>query len=435
MDGIIAQILGLSGSAADLSSLHQTLQQSRIQEHLDSIPAALQTLEPAQHSLGMLWLLEVQSRGLDATGSQQFVDTACAFLMQCQAEQIRLAPELCKHRIARLCRKLKSQVVALRTPQVAILPMQSAIRCLQDSPAVLTPMHADFFQLCLLAKNYKAAAPLLAEDILDVDPARTSCTPTDLYLYSYYGSMLCMGRKEWGQALTLLMLSLGAPAAVSNAIVLAAYKKYVLATLIHKGTAPTLPKYVSQVVRSMTDTEARPYNELSAAYCSHNSAKTHRVVELHQAVFNADGNMGLVKRVLATLTARHVQRLTTTFLTLSLADIAAHIGAASVQAVELLILRMVDEGSIAASISDTDGGMVHFLADKDECRTAEMTRKLQSCMAQCMALSEHVTAAHEAMATDREYLRKVTGKERLLRYDTAAEEAAGLGSSGMFHAP
>ncbi|GFH13662.1 PCI domain-containing protein [Haematococcus lacustris] len=96
---------------------------------------------------------------------------------------------------------------------------------------------------------------------------------------------------------------------------------------------------------------------------------------------------------------------------------------------------MVDEGSIAASISDTDGGMVHFLADKDECRTAEMTRKLQSCMAQCMALSEHVTAAHEAMATDREYLRKVTGKERLLRYDTAAEEAAGLGSSGMFHAP
>ncbi|GFH19409.1 PCI domain-containing protein [Haematococcus lacustris] len=96
---------------------------------------------------------------------------------------------------------------------------------------------------------------------------------------------------------------------------------------------------------------------------------------------------------------------------------------------------MVDEGSIAASISDTDGGMVHFLADKDQCRTAEMTRKLQRCMAQCMELSERVTAAHEAMATDREYLRKVTGKERLLRYDTAAEEAAGLGSSGMFHAP
>jgi hypothetical protein len=59
--------------------------------------------------------------------------------------------------------------------------------CLPDQCA------ADRVCRCLLAKTYNAAEQLLEEDILDVDPSRTSCTPTDLYLYSLYGSMICIG--------------------------------------------------------------------------------------------------------------------------------------------------------------------------------------------------------------------------------------------------
>jgi hypothetical protein len=46
---------------------------------------------------------------------------------------------------------------------------------------------------CLLAKTYNAAEQLLEDDVLDVDPNKTCCTPTDLYLYSLYGSMICIG--------------------------------------------------------------------------------------------------------------------------------------------------------------------------------------------------------------------------------------------------
>jgi hypothetical protein len=35
--------------------------------------------------------------------------------------------------------------------------------------------------------------PLLAGDLLQVDPAKTTLTPTDFLLYCYYGAMVCIG--------------------------------------------------------------------------------------------------------------------------------------------------------------------------------------------------------------------------------------------------
>jgi hypothetical protein len=47
---------------------------------------------------------------------------------------------------------------------------------------------------CLLSKCYSASAQLVEEDIFDVDPSKSACTPQDLLLYSYYGGMLCIGQ-------------------------------------------------------------------------------------------------------------------------------------------------------------------------------------------------------------------------------------------------
>lgn len=52
-----------------------------------------------------------------------------------------------------------------------------------------------------------------------------------------------------------------------------------------------------------------------------------------------DGNMGLVKLVLAGRTKRAIQRLTQTFLTLSLADIAQQVGLETAAEAEGHILR------------------------------------------------------------------------------------------------
>ena len=54
-----------------------------------------------------------------------------------------------------------------------------------------------------------------------------------------------------------------------------------------------------------------------------------------------DGNMGLVKLVLAGRTKRAIQKLTQTFLTLSLADIAQQVGLETATEAEGHILRYV----------------------------------------------------------------------------------------------
>ena len=51
--------------------------------------------------------------------------------------------------------------------------------------------------------------------------------------------------------------------------------------------------------------------------------------------------MGLVQLVLASLTTRSIQRLTQTYLTLSLADIASRVGLASPEQAEMRLIRMV----------------------------------------------------------------------------------------------
>jgi len=79
-------------------------------------------------------------------------------------------------------RVLKDQVMQLNMPIRGIAPLRAAVRKIQSSPEQLTPVHADYLLLCLLAKQYKAGLSILEDDIFEVDQ------PKDLFLYCYYGS-------------------------------------------------------------------------------------------------------------------------------------------------------------------------------------------------------------------------------------------------------
>ncbi len=86
-----------------------------------------------------------------------------------------------------VCRRVKEQALQLQEPLRAILPLQAAIRKLQPSSEFLTAMHADFLQMCLLAKCYKASLSVLEDDIFEIDQKRTGLVPRDFLLYCYYG--------------------------------------------------------------------------------------------------------------------------------------------------------------------------------------------------------------------------------------------------------
>jgi len=378
----------------------------------------------------MLWLLDVLAKSnLNPQGDEGFVDATAAFISSCSALQIRIAPDI----FVRLCRKFKEQVIALRCPRRGILPLKKAITALAPSPDCLTPMHGDLFQLCLMAKVYNAATDVLEADLYDVDPSKTCSTPTDLYLYAYYGGMLCIGRKSWARALELLMLALTAPSGAPNAIVLACYKKYVLASLIHLGSLPPLPKFTPGKVRSLVEGEGRPYTELATAYASHSAQKLARCVDGHSATYTQDGNGGLVKQVVSSLATRNIQRLTATYLTLPLADIAAHAGLASAGDAEAHVLRMIGAGDISAVISEAEGGeggagMVRFLEDGETWASGAVAARISAAISRCVGLAERVQGLHDTVSTDKDYLRKVGARER--RFDAGVGGGASVDDYG-----
>ncbi|GAX80393.1 hypothetical protein CEUSTIGMA_g7832.t1 [Chlamydomonas eustigma] len=213
----------------------------------------------------MLFLLDAQSRSGINAGDLNFVDNASRFFRLCAGTQIRLAPEITVH----LGKSLKEHILAAGCPRVGILPLLNALRKLQPNREHVTPLHADFFQVCLLSKVYNAAHEVLLDDIFDVDPHTTCMTPTDLFSYCYYGGMLAAGSKMYSRALELLMQALTAPAVVANAIVLAAYKKLILISLIHSGKSISLPKFTSARVKYLL--ESRWQGVSRAEYCLPNT--------------------------------------------------------------------------------------------------------------------------------------------------------------------
>ncbi|XWS44041.1 hypothetical protein CRYUN_Cryun15aG0011000 [Craigia yunnanensis] len=283
--------------------------------------------------------------------------------------------------------------------------MLTAIRKLQSSTEHLTTLHPEFLLLCLLAKCYKTGISILEENIFEVDQ------PRDLFLYCYYGGMICIGQKRFRKAFELLHNVVTAPMPTVNAIAVEAYKKYMLVSLIHHGQFSTsLPKYASSVAQRNLKNLCQPYIELANSYSSGKIADLETYVQANTEKFESDNNLGLVKQVVSSLYKRNIQRLTQTYLTLSLQDIANIVQLNSPKEAEMHVLQMIQDGEIYATINQKDG-MVRFLEDPEQYKTCEMIERIDSSIQRLMTLSKKLTVMDELMSCDPLYLAKA-GRER-----------------------
>ncbi|PIA51306.1 hypothetical protein AQUCO_01100263v1 [Aquilegia coerulea] len=382
MEELVSQIQRLSSnmnSEEEISRFHSILKQaeeSLLRPQASQLAPFLEQLNPSTHSLGYLYILEAYTgAALSKEQATVLVPVVATFLESCTAEQIRLVPD----KFVSVCKKFKDEVVSLRTPMRGIAPIRTAIRKLQSSPEQLTTLHPDFLLLCLLAKCYKSGLSLLQEDIFEIDQ------PKDLFLYCYYGGMICIGQKSFRKAMELLKAVVTAPMSSTNAIAVEAHKKYILVSLIYNGQFSTgLPKYMSAMgQRNLKN------------YCQ-------------------DNNLGLVKQVVSSLSKRNIQRLTQTYLTLSLEDMANRVQLNTSKEAELHVLQMIQDGEIFATINQKDG-MVSFHEDPEQYKTCEMIEHIDSSIQRIMALSKKLSAVDENVSCDPTYLAKA-GRERH-RYD------------------
>lgn len=275
----------------------------------------------------------------------------------------------------------------LGEPLPGVALMLTAIRKFRSSTEHLTALHPEFLLLCLLAKSYKTGHSILEEDIFEVDQ------PNDLFLYCYYGGMICIGQKHFQKALELLHNVVTAPMFAVNAIAVEAYKKYILVSLILHGQFSTsLPKYSSSAAQRNLRSLCQLYFDMENSYSNGKFGDLETYVQSNKEREH-DNNLGLVKQ-----------------------DIANTVQLSSVREAEMHVLQMIQDGEIYAAINQKDG-MVRFLEDPEQYKTIEMIERIDSSIQRLMIPSKKITLMDELMSCDPLYLSKGSRERQKFDFD------------------
>lgn len=306
--------------------------------------------------------------------------------------------------------------------------LTTGIERLRINSDYLTPLHADYLMLCLKGKFYKAGFNLIERcKILDVDPNVTGCTPRDMMLYYYYGGMIYTGLKKFEKAIRFFENTLQVPAAGMSSIMVESYKKLVLVTLLLNGKFVGVPKHAANVVHRHMKTYCHQYTDFANAYAEGEMDKVIKVASDNGELFQKDNNFGLIHQCLSALRRRNIQKLTETYMTLSLTDIAKAIKVQSVKDAETQLLRMIENGEISAIINQKDG-MVSFEQEVQSFKSPKTGKMLESRVEEVFSLANRLKKMDDEIASSVTYVARLYGvREDVLE---VGDRSRGMGMGG-----
>jgi len=328
------------------------------------------------------------------------------FLNQCSARQVRLDPKKFRavcNKFTDICRDTKQSIRAIK-------PLKQAIWKIGPGEQ-LTPQHQMCVLSCVLSKCYKAALPVLEKFCFEIDPDKTGIESVDTRLYFYYGGSAYIGLKQFEKAIEFLEIVISAPALVPSAIMVEAYKKYILVSLCHKGEVGQLPKYTNTSLVRLLKQLCSPYEEFSTSFSTRSVEDLNKVAANNDEVYRKDGNRGLVKQAVQALFRQNIQRLTKTYITLSLKDITDQVKLPNVEETERRVSRMIEKGEVFAKINQKDG-MVEFYENPEEYNTNNTLEYLDKQLHGAISLSSKVKEIDEQIALSTKYIQKTLQAER-----------------------
>ncbi|XP_071815337.1 COP9 signalosome complex subunit 3-like [Apostichopus japonicus] len=407
LEGFVSTVLNLSGEG-NFAKLCEEINKylDVLKRNVSNLHSVLATLDPQLHALGVLAVLNTKysapaSAGLDF---ETLFSQTQLFFTTCNGEQVRFATDSYAYLAHAFTQALVEKKEAIR----GISTLLTALAKIQLHQGQLTSIHADICQLCLLSKNMKPALSLLDTDITEISQESGHFDSTNFLCYYYYGGMIYAAQKNWNRSAYFFEVAITTPSMAVSHIVLESYKKFILVSLILHGKLPVFPKYTSPVVSRFIKPLSQGYHELGSACLTNNPADIRVVLDKHAEQFSNDKNMGLAKQVLASMYRKNIQRLTKTFLTLSLADIARRVHLNSPEEAEQYVQNMIEDGEIYASISKKDG-MVSFHDNPEKYDNPDVLRKIDEQLRECMALDEKLRTMEQEISVNTQFVQKSMG--------------------------
>eukprot|EP01137_Pigoraptor_chileana_P000016 Opistho-2@35480 len=173
-----------------------------------------------------------------------------------------------------------------------------------------------------------------------------------------------------------------------------------------------LPKHASTtIVRSLrVYTEA--YTELATAFEKRDPQHLRAVAQDRMNTFHEDRNVGLVKQCLESVYNANIERLTQTYLTLSLADIASTVHLRGAAEAESYVLKMIENKQIFAKI-DQVAGMVSFHDDPEEYDSIDTIEKIESHVRRAREIFAAMKRKEDQISVSAHYLSKSAQPDRV----------------------
>jgi len=407
LDQFVTTVKTLS-SQRNLSELCQFLnkQSAVLSGNLSELDNVYESLDPSQHSLACLAVLAARLQGNAIDNWDVMIARIETLIAESNEEQIRYS----SHILAELCHLLASELVKANLPIRGIALMSRSILKLQPNPTVLTSVHSDLAKLCLKARCFGPILPILNKDITQINKEGEQMDASFVLLYYYYGGCIYLAIKQYEKALYYFEVAVTCPTAAVSHIMLEAYKKYMLVGLLVHGDKPkdavSLPKFTSPVVSKFLKPLCRAYSDVVTAYHLNSADQLKALVPKFRETFETDSNLGLINQVVEAQTRTNIKRLTKTFVTLSLADVASRVGLESPESAEREIVEMIRAGSIHATISQQDG-MVRFDLNPESYSSPDMLRLVEESVTKAISLDKQVEKLTQDVMLSNQYIRKI----------------------------
>lgn len=397
MDGIVSIIIKTTKDE-EVKELPKRLEKAA-KGMRRNVPVPLGSVNPETQTYGYLFLLYLKVTNTDIKDYGEFIDQAKALMIFGDGFQIRMGGRM----FAKVCEQFRIAVCLTEQPVRGIIPLTRAVEKLRGTNAnMLTPVHGDLMYVCLKAHHYRAAIPVLDVPVFSIDPKANGMEPRQYLEYFYFAGTVALGLKRFSQAVDLFQMGLTCPSHVLSCVQIEMYKKYVLACLLAFGEFKELPASTSAVVSKHAERVCHVYKDFAQAF-KQGMDQVQRIVADNIKLFNADKNYGLVKQAVQALVRRKIQRLTSTYVTLSLSDIAVQANLSNPADAEAHVINMIEDGAIFAKINQKDG-MLSFLDDPEDYNTVEMVEALDAKLKAIMHLGDKIHAANKDILLDQRFV-------------------------------
>ncbi|VDM96369.1 unnamed protein product [Thelazia callipaeda] len=363
-------LAGSDPSWQELADLHRKAVYDVLCRNLPYLDSLLESLSADDYSMTFVTVLFVKMNQVytesiknrfEQTLSQ--VESIIPFL---NSSHISFIPDI----YISLFRKVYDYYLHISKPARGIMILSNAISLLiKDEQHTITSLHPCLFCLCLKARIHDPAIPFLHLGVFKIFQETTNendayMDPKWVLLYFYYGGLLYAVLGYYRKAFLMMQKVCCMPAVLPSHIMLQAYKKYVLFSLVLSGKASVLPSYRSAVLTRFVIPLCPDYLALEKICESEEenfdkSGAVLEYLEAHYVVFETDKNVGLVKLVARSIRENAVKNLSRCFTSISLSDVVRRCFLNNINHAEWYLYSMSRNGSIKVRI-DKKRSLAYF---------------------------------------------------------------------------